>query len=199
MIFNGINLSKINHAIPLNKNIFFNDNEAVIILQVARFYEPKDHSTLINALSILPTKFKLLLVGEGILKEKNEELVKELKLTERVRFLGARMDIPSLLKTSDIVVLSSKYEGLSLSCVEGMASGRPFIATDAPGLNAIVKNAGVLFPIGDYKTLANIIIELDSNAVYYNQIVESGIHRAIDYDVEVMVKKIIELYNDTIR
>jgi glycosyltransferase involved in cell wall biosynthesis len=50
-----------------------------------------------------------------------------------------------LLKTADIVVLSSHYEGLSLASIEGMASGKPFIASDVPGLHEVVKGADLLF------------------------------------------------------
>jgi glycosyltransferase involved in cell wall biosynthesis len=194
VIFNGVNLSKIINAKTLNKKEFFNDDDSVIVLQVARFYEPKDHATLIKAIASLPNRFKLLLVGEGVLKNKNEILVNELQINDRVLFLGARMDIPSLLKTADIVVLSSKYEGLSLSCVEGMASGRPFIASNAPGLGAVVKDAGVLFPVGDEKFLASTILELESNPSYYQHVAESGRRKASEYDIEVMVNKIIHLY-----
>lgn len=198
VVCNGVNLSKITNAKTLDKKEFFKDNDSVIVLQVARFYEPKDHATLIKAIASLPNKFKLLLVGEGVLKTKNEVLVNELKINDRVLFLGARMDIPSLLKTADIVVLSSKYEGLSLSCVEGMASGRPFVASNAPGLGTVVKDAGVLFPVGDEKSLANTILELESNPAYYLKVAENGMRKASEYDIEVMVNKIIDLYKRTI-
>ena len=84
-------------------------------------------------MQLLPLEVKLVLAGEGVLKKKCQDLVETLKLKERVVFLGLRMDIPQLLKTADVVVLSSKYEGLSLSSIEGLAAGKPFVASDVPG------------------------------------------------------------------
>ena len=113
---------------------------------------------------------------------------------ERVLFLGLRMDVPQLLKTADVVVLSSKYEGLSLSSIEGMASGKPFVASDVPGLQEIVTGAGILFKQGDAKDLANKIENLITNEVYYQEIVNTCLKRSEQYDIQLMVEKHIHLY-----
>lgn len=104
------------------------------------------------------------------------------------------MDVPQLLKTADIIVLSSKYEGLSLSSIEGMASGKPFIASDVPGLKEIVSGAGVLFEQGNAIELAEKINKLLEDKEYYTEIVESCQKRAQEYDIIKMVDKHIQLY-----
>lgn len=144
VISNGLNMNQIKSAQPYPKSVFFKDENAKIIIQVARFFEPKDHATLIRSLGHLPENYKLLLIGDGILKSGAEALATELNLQDRVRFLGVRTDVLSLLKTADVIVLSSKYEGLSLSSIEGMASGKPFVASNVPGLREMVENAGIL-------------------------------------------------------
>jgi glycosyltransferase involved in cell wall biosynthesis len=111
-----------------------------------------------------------------------------------VFFLGIRTDVPQLLKGSDIVVLSSKYEGLSLSSIEGMASGKPFIAADVPGLKEIVVGAGLLFPQGDEKALVKKITELLNDEKLYNKVSVSCLERAALYDINNMVEKHITLY-----
>ena len=58
----------------------------------------------------------------------------ELNVSDRVHFLGVRTDVPTLLKAADIVVMSSHFEGLSLSNIEGMAAGKPFVASDVDGI-----------------------------------------------------------------
>ncbi len=194
VIQNGLNLSQIKSAQPYLKTDFFEDVNAKIIIQVARFFEPKDHATLIKSLSFLPENYKLLLVGDGVLKPNSEALVSQLELEKRVRFLGVRTDVLSLLKTADVIVLSSKYEGLSLSCIEGMASGKPFVASDVPGLQEVVKDAGILFPLGDEKKLANEIRKLIEDESYYNKIVAQCISKSNEYDIEKMIDQYLNLY-----
>lgn len=195
-IKNGIDLTEIKNAQSISKQIIHPEiyNNDVLLMQVASFREQKDQNTLIRAMKHLPDNIKLLLVGDGDLINKSMELVNIEKLTKRVFFLGNRYDVPQLLKSVDIVVLSSKHEGLSLSCIEGMASGNPFVASDVPGLTEIVKGAGILFPKGDFITLANKISLLLNDKIYRNQIVSKCVKRALDFDNEIMVEKHIKLY-----
>src|SRR5690606_35490159 len=139
LISNGVNISKFAEAKAYNKSDFFQEN-SFILIQVSSFRKAKDQKLIIKALKTLPEEIVLLLVGEGPLKEENEKLVKELKLENRVQFLGLRNDIPELLKTADSIILSSFYEGFGLAIVEGMAAQKPVIASDVPGLREIVKN-----------------------------------------------------------
>jgi glycosyltransferase involved in cell wall biosynthesis len=195
VIQNGLNLNLIHSAAPYLKTVFFEQTNAVIVIQVARFFEPKDQITVIKSLALLPENYKLLLVGDGILKSNSEALVKELNLQNRVRFLGIRTDVLSLLKTADVIVLSSRHEGLSLSCIEGMASGRPFVASNVAGLQEVVANAGVLFPLGDEKQLAIEVEQLVSNKAYYDATVASCVKKANEFDINIMIEAYISLYN----
>jgi glycosyltransferase involved in cell wall biosynthesis len=196
IIHNGVVLEKFKNSTAIDMHNFFvnADLNIKILIQVASFMEPKDQKTLIKALDYLSDEIKLLLVGEGKLQKECKVLVHTLKLEKRVLFLGLRMDVPQLLKTADVVVLSSKYEGLSLSSIEGMASGKPFVASDVPGLQEIVEGAGVLFKQGDAKDLANKIERLLKNEVYCQEIVSSCLKRASQYDIQNMVDKHLHLY-----
>lgn len=198
VIHNGVNLEVIAKADPiiesdLHQNIKKTDT---LLLQVSAFRLQKDQKTLIEAMSLLPNDVVLLLVGDGETREECERLVLELSLNDRVFFLGQRMDIPQLLKTVDIVVLSSKYEGLSLSSIEGMASGRPFIASNVPGLSEIVGRAGILFETGNAQELATRIQELLRDKSLYNDTVKACQVRASQYDIQNMIQKHIELYQE---
>jgi glycosyltransferase involved in cell wall biosynthesis len=193
LIQNGVDIQKFATAKAYDKADFF-DKDCFLLIQVSSFREQKDQSTLIKSLNFLPNNIKLLLVGDGPLKAENEKLVQELNLTNRVKFLGLRNDIPSLLHTADISILSSYYEGLSLACIEGMASG-PFIASDVPGLREIVKGHGLLFERGNSKELASHIQNLKDNEVLYKEISISCYKRANQFDIEIMVNKYIDAYN----
>lgn len=169
-------------------------NKSFLVSQVSSFNDAKDQDTLIKAVNELPKNYRLQLVGDGIRRPIVEELSNTLGIKERVDLLGIRTDIPEILKSSDIVVLSSHWEGLSLSSIEGMASGRPFIASDVDGLREVVEDAGILFPHGDYKQLAKEIMELCKNLAHYEAVARRCQERAKQFDISVMAQKYNELY-----
>lgn len=196
VINNGVPIDTFKNSIPRDRFDFFpNANSDVkIIIQVSSFKEPKDQATLIRAMSYLSSDVKLLLVGEGILQQQCKELAKELKVDDRVLFLGIRIDVPELVKMADIVVLSSNYEGFSLASIEGMASGKPLIASNVDCLTTIVKDAGILFKPGDAKELSSYIDKLFTNNIYYQDVANRCQQRAEQYDIKFMVDQHIELY-----
>lgn len=197
-INNGINLNTIRNAKAYPKRKLNLQDENFVLIQVSSFRYPKDQKTVIKALKLLHEKVHLLLVGEGPLKQENMDLTKSLNLSNRVHFLNLRSDVPELLKTADIAILSSHYEGLSLSSVEGLASGKPFLATEVPGLTDVVKNAGILFPYGEEKYLAEIIIKLQNDKEFYKHIGIRGLDRSANYDIEKMLDEYIKLYQKII-
>ncbi|WP_304343515.1 glycosyltransferase [Chryseobacterium koreense] len=199
LIHNGVDLQTITSATAYHKSDLGFENPDILLLQVSSFRWQKDQATLIKALKSLPSDYKLLLAGDGPLREEMENLVKELELTGRVQFLGNRPDIPNLLKTADIIVLSSKHEGLSLASIEGMASGKPFIGSDVPGLSEIVKDYGVLFPRGNSQQLAEKIEKLRNDKSYSGEVVEKCLARASQFDLSIMIDKHIDLYRSLIR
>lgn len=188
-IENGIDITKYSKL----KQTDFSGHDKIITM-VAGFREAKDQDTLIQAIKLLPNAYKLWLVGDGERREILENIVAELHLTNRVKFWGIRSDIPQILEETHIVVLSSHWEGLSLSSIEGMASGRPFIASDVDGLREIVKGYGILFPSQDSVSLANEIKSLCENQEKYNQIAKSCQERAKQFDIDIMAKKYNEVY-----
>lgn len=97
----------------------------------------------------LPDTYHLCLVGDGERRAEFEALIKEYRLEQRVHLSGLRSDVPEILAASDYIVMCSHFEGLSLSSLEGMASGKPFLADDVDGLREIVKGNGVLFGYKD--------------------------------------------------
>lgn len=164
------------------------------LIMVAGFRPQKDQDTLIRALSLLPDKFHLFLVGDGVRHPELEALTKELALDDRVHFLGLRNDVAELLHAADYVVMSSHFEGLSLSSVEGMAVGKPMLASDVDGLREVVGGAGILFPHGDSKVLAAEIISLEASPEKYNTFAAACFRNAKRYDISVMAEQYAKCY-----
>ncbi|MDI5950741.1 glycosyltransferase [Flavobacterium yafengii] len=201
VIENGVNLKAIEGAFALDKkNLQYSIQESdKLVIQVAGFRIEKDQKTVIRAMQYLDKNVKLLLVGDGALLSESEKLVNELGLQERIFFLGVRNDVPSLLKTADILVVSSHWEGFGLAAVEGMAVSKPIIATNVAGLSNVVKGAGILFERGNEKELANIVKELFSDVEYYSKVGNAGFERAKKYDINFMVEKLIYLYKEVLK
>ena len=193
-INNGINLSVFTDASVAN----LSQDENIKIFMVARFHYPKDQKTLIESLLHLDSNVHLYFVGNGNSLTECKLLSENLKLKGRVHFLGIRSDVPNLLKAADIVVMSSGYEGLSLSSIEGMACGKPFIASDVDGLREVVSGAGILFKFGDSANLALNIQSLLDDKNYYNLVAERCMERAKLYDISKMVDSYMSVYSEVI-
>lgn len=194
-IYNGINLQKFHDGKP--QNLSPDEMGKKIIVMVAAFRPQKDQDTLIHTMTLLPKdQYILWLVGDGERKNDAEALAKNLHVEDSVKFLGLRTDVPDILKTADFIVMSSHYEGLSLSSIEGMSVGKPFIASDVDGLHEITKDAGLLFPEGDAQALADIIQHLSHDPIYYQQIIDQCYARAQQYDIKKTVQEYLKVYQN---
>ena len=81
-----------------------------------------------------------------------------LGLGDRVRFLGNRDDVPTLLAATDLTVLTSDWEGLPMAILESMAVGVPLVASDVDGLREVLgKGGGTLVEPGDHEAFATAI------------------------------------------
>lgn len=190
-INNGVNVYDINTALPL-ENI--NKQGKFITTMVAGFRDAKDQDTAINAISQLPNNFILWLVGIGVRREILENLVNKKGLEDRVKFLGLRTDVPQILKTSDVILMSSHWEGLSLSNIEGMSAGKPFVASNVNGLREVTQGYGILFEHSNAKELANILQKLHDDSNYYQETAKRCFERAKEFDISVTVEKYNEVY-----
>ncbi len=197
IIENGIDLSRFSQGNKIDLSEYGLDTDDKIIIMISRFHKAKDQDTVIKSLEFLPKIYKLVLVGDGERREELEKFTSEKNLSSRVFFLGIRKDIPDLLKTSYVAVQSSIFEGFGITALESMSAGIPTIATDVPGLSAIVKGGGILFPVGDYKKLAKIIFSLERNDMY-NKIKNSCIEKSKMYDIKITAEKYINLYSSLI-
>lgn len=123
-----------------NSDIF---NGSKNFINIARLSPEKDHKKLIRAFSKVTKKdkhSKLIIIGDGPLKNDLEQLVKELSLKKRVLLLGQKFNPMPYLKASDCFVLSSNYEGQGLVLLEAMVLGKDVISTDISGPRSVLKD-----------------------------------------------------------
>ncbi|MFZ5810842.1 MAG: glycosyltransferase family 4 protein [Thermodesulfobacteriota bacterium] len=136
-----------------------------IILSTARFDAQKDVGTLVRAAALLArtrSDFLILLAGDGEERDRIIDLIQNLGLTDRVRLLGWRSDVPRLVAACDVMVLSSRQEGLPYAMLEALALCKPVVGSDVPGIKDCIDpgRTGFLFPLGDAGGLADALNRL---------------------------------------
>jgi glycosyltransferase involved in cell wall biosynthesis len=139
-----------------------------------------------------------LMVGDGPLRGEVEQLAAELGIRDRLVLTGLRRDVPELLAAMDIFALSSLWEGLPRVLPQAMATGLPVIATACDGSAEAVEEGvnGFLTPPGDPAALADKVLALIRNPDLAHGLGEAGRARVAEFDVQTMVTKIADLYQD---
>ena len=134
-------------------------------IAVGRFHHAKDYPNMFYAFAqILGKKpaARLLIAGDGPLRIEMEKLAQKLGITQQVKFLGIRCDVPELLSASDAYVMSSEWEGMPMVLLEASAATLPIVATDVGGNREIVIHGktGFLVPPKDPTALAQGMLKL---------------------------------------
>lgn len=122
----------------------------IVFGNVARFKKQKNHEFLIDIFAEIHKMNQntvLILVGQGELEENMKEKVAKLGLDDCVEFLGARNDVPTLLKDFDVFLLPSLFEGLPLVGIEAQAAGLPMITSNTVTLEADVTGNVTFLPL----------------------------------------------------
>ena len=122
----------------------------IVFGNVARFKKQKNHEFLIDIFAEIHKMNQntvLIIVGQGELEENMKEKVAKLGLDDCVEFLGARNDVPTLLKDFDVFLLPSLFEGLPLVGIEAQAAGLPMITSNTVTLEADVTGNVTFLPL----------------------------------------------------
>lgn len=109
------------------------DDDCMVLGHVGKIYKPKNHPYLIRVFAEyqkLNPNSKLLLVGDGVMRQEVEKLVDELEVRNHVIFAGLRTDIPDMLQAMDYFVFPSIWEGMPLSVLEALSSGLTCVISD---------------------------------------------------------------------
>lgn len=204
-MFCGAEFEVFNNAIETEKFLFNEEKRAqvrsllgipedvIVVGHVGRFSYPKNHNFLVDIFKCVSekAKSKLLLVGDGVLRDSIENKVRSLGLEKDVIFTGVRDDVNDLLQAMDVFVFPSNYEGLPVTIVEAQASGLQCI---------ISENVPIECKITDLVSQIRLSNGAETWAEYateasrcpreneYESIKESG------YDIEENAKKLLDYY-----
>ena len=207
VIQNGIDIEgfKVNEELVKSEKERLGLQDNFVLTTIGRLHPPKDFSTILRALKIIIScnkKFRLLIVGDGSLRESLEEETKNLELNQYVKFLGFREDIPILINLSDIIILSTKWEGLPLVPIEAGASRKPIIASDVDGVRETIidEETGYLFNPGSVEDLVDKILKLSFSGKLREKMGEAG-HRFVskNFSKERMIREYQNLYETILK
>jgi glycosyltransferase involved in cell wall biosynthesis len=172
-----------------------------VIIAIGRLVKAKDYPTLLNAFKIVLEKksAKLIILGEGPEEVFIKKLVKDLRILEKVFFLGFKKNPYKYLKNSSVFVLSSIREGFGNVIVEAMACGVPVVATDCKsGPAEIIQNGvnGILVEQQNPEKLAEAILEILNNSEFSKNLSEAGKLRAQYFSIEKSVKNYEQIFSN---
>ncbi len=162
-ICNGVDTEKFQHQEHINLKLpglptGFINNDTVVVGTVGRLEDVKDQPNLLEAFiellkspKVIDKDIKLILVGDGALKDKLQKQVNEAGLQNKVWLAGAREDVPELMHLMTIFVLPSLAEGISNTILEAMACSLPVIATNVGGNAELIMDGqtGFIVPRAD--------------------------------------------------
>jgi glycosyltransferase involved in cell wall biosynthesis len=154
-----VDAAMLDRAVEPPDHGWFQDGGLPVILGAGRLEVQKDFSTLIRAFALLNEQVpaRLMILGEGSLRESLEALAEELGVSGRVAMPGYVSNPYSYMRRSALFVLSSAWEGFPSVLVEAMACGCRLVSTDCPsGPREILENErwGALTPVGDANAMA---------------------------------------------
>ena len=191
----GIDMSEAAGCLPLLPS-----SRKIRIGYLARMSEGKGHEDLIKAFAKLgkDEDVELIFGGDGKMMTFLQNLVKEMDLVDKVRFLGFvdPKDVFSFWKSIDIACFPSYTEGFGLSVLEAMASRVPIVAYANPAFTEAVAGAGILVPIGDVEALAHSLQNLLDDGDLRLRYQRLAYERAQNFTKESMVEGVTSVYRE---
>jgi glycosyltransferase involved in cell wall biosynthesis len=208
VVDNGIDLDKFDPATvtPVDLNAEYGiDPDAPIVSVIGRLHPQKGHEYFLQSAKMIVDEMpeaRLLIVGDGDLREGLEARRTELGLDDHVIFTGIRRDMPNLMAATDIVAFSSLYEGLPVTLLEAMAMERVLVSTAVGGVPDVVVDHenGLLVPVEDAGAFAKACLEALRDADL-RQSLGKAARETIrqSFDQRVMHQQILDMYTEILQ
>jgi len=201
-IYNPLNKREIIKKSKFKSKIKF-DKKKLKLINVGRYTNQKDQLTLLKAVNRIKNKikFNLLLVGRGIEKENLTKYIQENNLSKHVKLIDFQNNPYNLIKSSDVFILSSLYEGLPNVLLESQVLKKFIISSNCPtGPREILLNgkAGFLFNVGDYVKLSDLILYFSKNKKSLSKKISIGHKNLNRFDYSQNLKKYLNIVNSLI-
>jgi len=201
-INNGVNTQNFQPSVfseERKKKVFALKNSIPVIGAVGRLVDKKGFEYFLEAAkeALKYRQLKFIIVGEGYLRSKLENLSAKLGISDSLIFMGYQENILEIFNLLDIFVVPSLSEGLSVTLLEGMAMAKPIVATNIAGNTEVMINrkTGILIPPENSQAMAKALIELLDNPEFACKVgQEARIHIEKEYSILNYKKKIENIY-----
>ncbi len=175
---------------PIAAKAYLGEHPKNHMIAVGKLMEQKDHATLIRGFGEIAHEFpdvNLRIFGEGSLRQRLEQQIRELRLENRIMLEGNVDGIFSIMQENRYFVMTSRYEGLSNALLEAMVSGMVCISTQWDGVEDVVRHGenGYLIPCGDYKALAKCLRQVLGSS--HEAVIAEGIRTGENYLCENVI------------
>ncbi len=202
-VYNPLNKNEIIRKSKIKNKIKFDKNKLNLI-NVGRYTDQKDQLTLLRAVNRIKykIKFNLLLVGRGVKKESLMKYIQNNDLSKEVQLINFQNNPFNLIKSSDVFILSSLYEGLPNVLLESQVLKKFIISSNCPtGPREILLKgkAGFLFNVGDDKKLSKLILYYQRNKKSLSKKVLIGYKNLNRFDYNRNLKKYLKIINSLIK
>lgn len=181
---------------PIDRSQFDTPDNAPLMVSLSRLHVKKGLDVLLEALVKVPEAY-LWIAGSGPIEAELKQQMVDLKLEDRVRFLGWRNDQADLLATADICAFPSRYEPFGAVVIEAWACKKPLVTAKAAGPKAYVQHEenGLIVDIDDVDALAENLNRVIKDKDLSNHIVKNGYQAYQNgFTREVFKKNVTELY-----
>jgi glycosyltransferase involved in cell wall biosynthesis len=178
------------------------DATVPVIGTVGSLRAQKAHHVLLRATVELARDrpgIQVLIAGDGPERESLGRLAAELGVADSVRFLGARGDVPDVLRALDVAVCSSDFEGSPLAVMEYMDAALPIVATSVGGVPDLIEHGvhGLLVAAEDPRALARAIAEMLSDPDRAREMgARARERRRREFDIDTLVHRLEDLYRE---
>jgi glycosyltransferase involved in cell wall biosynthesis len=177
-----------------------------VILYVGRIKFHKGIEYFVSAAKFFDKNTKFLIVGAGDFEDEIRNLISELDLADQVLMVG-RVDwgeLPKYYAATDIFILPSltRLEAFGIVGLEAMASGKPVIISDIPGVREVIENKkeGLLTPPMDIKEMANKIKKLLDHPKLRKQMGKAGRKKVVEkFEIAKVVDQLEEVYMNSLK
>lgn len=166
---------------------------------VGRLVPEKNQKLIIDIFSELLKHFpnlKLTIVGDGQEKKNIKNYIEKLHLLKKVKILDYTDNVHAIMKSFDVFILTSKYEGIPLTIMDALALGIPVVASNVGSISEIVKNGfnGFTLELNNINGFVETIINIINNRNLYETLSSNAIYSVQNFTVEKMVKEYENLY-----
>ncbi len=172
-------------------------NDTIVLLSVGEMIKRKNHDTALKAISELKNKnYIYLICGRGELEIYLKDLANKLGVSDKVRFLGFRDDIPEICVMSDIFIFPSYQEGLPVSTMEAMAAGLPVVCSNIRGNVDLIQDGegGYLINPNDTNGFAEAIDKLAGDKELRETMRKNNLESVKKFDIENVKKEMTKIY-----